>query len=95
MFLIRIRISSSFWPISNEFGRVCSHSHLLFTMNQPWLHENVVYDPYEEPDYPQPQEPALDRPQFIFRYDLTFVDIVAQKLIEQFGYIPLRRNLGF
>ena len=33
-------------------------------MSQPWLQENVIYDPYEEPDYPQPQEPALDRPQY-------------------------------
>lgn len=32
-------------------------------MDYPWLKDTIQYDPYEEPDYPQPQETPDNRPQ--------------------------------
>lgn len=35
-------------------------------MDHPWLKDTVQYDPYEEPDYPQPQEAPTDLPKYSF-----------------------------
>lgn len=30
----------------------------------PWLKDTIQYDPYEDPDYPQPQESEVERPKY-------------------------------
>ena len=46
-------------------------THCLFyplplgRMNHPWLKDTIQYDPYEEPDYPQPEEAPTDLPKWI------------------------------
>lgn len=37
-------------------------------MDHPWLKDTVQYDPYEEPDYPQPQEAPTDLPKYSFLF---------------------------
>ena len=41
--------------------------------NFPWLKDTIQYDPYEEPDYPQPQESEIERPKWDFwKFDKLF-----------------------
>lgn len=46
-------------------------THCLFStrhnrMDHPWLKDTIQYDPYEEPDYPQPEEAPTDLPKWAF-----------------------------
>ena len=41
-------------------------------MDYPWLKDSIQYDPYEEPDYPEPKEGPDNRPQFL---TLFFCDV--------------------
>lgn len=39
-------------------------SSQFIIMDFPWLKDTVQYDPYEEPDYPEPQMGPENRPKF-------------------------------
>lgn len=60
----------------------------------PWLKDTIQYDPYDEMDYPQPQESEVQRPKFCFWNGCYGIDIEHQQLINPFEYIQLRTNLG-
>lgn len=54
-------------------------THCLFytrhnRMDHPWLKDTIQYDPYEEPDYPQPEEAPTDLPKWAF--SLEFGNVV-------------------
>ena len=44
--------------------------HTFDFMDYPWLKNSIQYDPYEEPDYPEPKEGPDNRPQFVFFFPL-------------------------
>ena len=43
--------------------------------NFPWLKDTIQYDPYEEPEYPQPQESESE----IFENLINYLDIEHQQ----------------
>ena len=61
----------------------------------PWLKDTIQYDPYDEIDYPQPQESEVQRPKFCLRDNYNSIGTEHRLSINPFEFIQLRKNLGF
>ena len=63
--------STSHITIINIINIKMDATHCLFStrhnrMDHPWLKDTIQYDPYVEPDYPQPEEAPTDLPKLTF-----------------------------